>query len=228
MAKPPPVKGRRRYDSSGRRAAAEETRRRVLYAARDLFAAQGYAAVTMRAIADTAGVSPKTIEAAFGTKAHLLKLVVDISIAGDDQPVALADRPVIQQLRDEPDIHVVLVILADLVAGISRRMAPIARVIDEAAPADPEIADLARAGRANRRNGAQNFARLLATKARLRVDEETAADVLWMLHDPTLYQSLAAERGWTHQRFQHWLADTYNRLLIADNWNQDLTAPQFS
>ena len=62
----------RRYHAPRRAAAAEETRRDILRAAQEQFEAHGWAATTMRAIALSAGVSPKTVEALFATKPALL------------------------------------------------------------------------------------------------------------------------------------------------------------
>src|SRR5215469_18363176 len=68
---------RRPYHSPARRRQAEETRERILAAARELFRSQGYAATTMEAIASSAHVATKTVEAAFGSKRGPLAAVVD-------------------------------------------------------------------------------------------------------------------------------------------------------
>ena len=73
----------------------------MLEAAHEVFAERGYSGATMPAIAERAGVSVKTVEAAFGTKANLLKELIDVCIAGDDEPVALADRPVVAEMEAE-------------------------------------------------------------------------------------------------------------------------------
>ena len=52
----------------------------------------GYGATTLQGIADRASVSVATVYAAFGNKRTVLKELVDVSIAGDDEPVAIADR----------------------------------------------------------------------------------------------------------------------------------------
>jgi hypothetical protein len=138
----------------------------------------------MRAISDAAGVSVKTTEAAFGTKANLRKELIDTLIAGDDERVAIADRPEIAAIAAEPDPARSLALYADLAAGISRRLAAISGVLDAAAPAAPELAELHATTLRNRHVGAQALVRNLATKARLRVDEATAADPVWLLKDP--------------------------------------------
>ena len=64
----------------------------------------------------------------FGTKAALLKVVVDVAIAGDDEPVALLGRPTMQQLRDETDPGRFLGLYAGLVTDISGRLRPWSRL----------------------------------------------------------------------------------------------------
>src|SRR5215467_11838999 len=69
---PAAVNPHRGYDSPRRREQAAETRRKILDAAEELFARDGYAAIAMPAVADRAGVALKTVYLAFGTKAGVL------------------------------------------------------------------------------------------------------------------------------------------------------------
>ena len=82
----------RRYRSPRREQQARRTRARIIAAAADRFLAPGYSATTMRAVAADAGVAVPTVELAFGTKARLLKAVIDTAIAGDDEPVPMLAR----------------------------------------------------------------------------------------------------------------------------------------
>ena len=83
---------RRGYASPARTEQARQTRKRVIEAATWLFVQQGYATTTMRAIADAADVSVPTVELLFGTKAQLLHVVIDVAVAGDDEPVPVLNR----------------------------------------------------------------------------------------------------------------------------------------
>jgi AcrR family transcriptional regulator len=65
----------------------------VLRAARELFIARGYPATTIEEIAGRAGVSKPTVFAAVGSKQAILKQLRDIAVAGDDEPVPVAERP---------------------------------------------------------------------------------------------------------------------------------------
>src|SRR3978361_677528 len=83
----------RRYDSSGRQAQVAATRRRIVEAALQKFVTGGYGSTSIPDIAKVAGVSAPTVYASFAGKADLLKAAIDFSLAGDDAPVPVAQRP---------------------------------------------------------------------------------------------------------------------------------------
>ena len=70
----------------------------ILDAGRELFVEQGYAATTMGDVAARAEVAPATANAAFGGKAGLLKQLVDVGIAGDDEDIPVSERDVAMQI----------------------------------------------------------------------------------------------------------------------------------
>jgi hypothetical protein len=39
---------------------------------------------------------------------------------------------------------------------------------------------------------------------------------VWILMDPAVFNRLTRQRGWTLERYQHWLASSLERLLIND------------
>src|SRR3954465_9291236 len=83
---------RRPYNSPQRASAARRTREAIVQSAKEAFEQRGFSATTIPLIASAAGVSPKTVEALFGTKAALLRAVVDYAIRGD-----LLDIPITQR-----------------------------------------------------------------------------------------------------------------------------------
>jgi hypothetical protein len=84
---------KRQYQSATRDDGARRTRQAVVAAAAELFISRGYASTTLADVAGAAGVARPTVFAAAGSKAALLKLVLDQALSGDDEPVAVADRP---------------------------------------------------------------------------------------------------------------------------------------
>ena len=60
------------------------------------------------------------------------------------------------------------------------------------------------------------FAAELAATGALRpeLSVEEVADVLWSMNFPELYLLLVDQRGWDPDRYQRWLADAWQRLLL--------------
>src|SRR5258705_6222071 len=80
-------------NSSGKKGEkSRQTRQRIVQAAGELFVERGYGATTLQGIADRAGVAVQTIYFAFGNKPSLLKELVDVTIAGDDEPIPTMRR----------------------------------------------------------------------------------------------------------------------------------------
>ena len=96
----PAERGRRRYDSPLRDQQARQTRQTIVAAANRLFLARGYAATSLADIAKEAAVARPTVFSAFGSKAALLREVVDQALAGDDEPVPVAERPWFRPVRE--------------------------------------------------------------------------------------------------------------------------------
>ncbi|MGC9961570.1 MAG: helix-turn-helix domain-containing protein [Acidimicrobiales bacterium] len=210
---------KRHYRSALRDEQARATRQVVVIAAARLFVERGYGATTIDAIADEAGVSRKTVFTSVGGKALALKLAIDWAIVGDDEPVALMDRPRVRAQMVEPDPRLILSDFAHDVRGIGERIAPLVAVAAAAAGTDPEVRALVEDGRSQRLAGMRRLAGVLADRGALRpglsVDE--AADVLWLLHDPAVYHRLVLEQGWEAARYEQWLAHSLIRLLLVDD-----------
>jgi TetR/AcrR family transcriptional regulator, regulator of autoinduction and epiphytic fitness len=206
----------RPYVSQVRDEQARRTRLAIVTAARELFLARGYAATTIDAIAAAAQVSRRTVFNAAGGKVELLKLALDWSITGDDEPVALADRPAVKAIQAERDPARALQLWADMVAAIAVRVAPIAAVLYAAADVDPEAAEMLAAEAGNRMFGAAAFVSHLAALDGLAagVSQQHAADQCWALMDGHMYQLLVLQRGWTAEEYSRWLSGTLAATLL--------------
>src|SRR2546429_336067 len=132
-------KPKRRYDASVRKAAAAQRRLAVVAAAREAFERQGWSGVTMREISEAAGVSQKTIEASFGTKAALLEAAVDYAIRGDLEPPPMPQRKTVREMEQAADAAEMLRLHARHLRLINARSARIAAVVEQAAAADPAV-----------------------------------------------------------------------------------------
>lgn len=209
----PPVK--RRYDASKRREAAGRTRQAILDAALELFTGQGYAATPMMAIAKRAGVALDTVYAAVGRKPELARLLIETAISGTSQAIPAEERDYVQAVRAAGDAETKIAIYASAMRAIAGRLAPILSIIQQAAPAEPELATLWRQISERRAANMQRFVADLAAVAALRVDPGDAADIVWATNAPELYQLLVDQRGWSPEAYERFLADTWRRLLLA-------------
>ena len=207
----------RPYSSPLRAQQADATRRAVLNAASELFIAQGYGATTLDQIAARAGVSKPTVFSAVGNKQTVLSAVRDVAMAGDDEKLSMVERPLAEEIRQEPDPHRAVELLARLFTGVGRRYARIDEVLRGAAHSgEPGLRELWQSSEEQRLTGARIWATSLAGKGPFRdgVDLDTATDLLWLHMAPDQYHRLVHVRGWSDDRFQRWLIDSLTGLLL--------------
>jgi len=202
-----PVKpSARPYHAPQRAAAAARTREAIVTAAKDVFERLGWPGATMRGIAGQAGVSVKTVEALYRTKAELLKHVVDYAIAGDLRPVPVSGRELAAAMQAAPDAPAFL--------GLHARQ--IFWVAEQAAPADPDIARLWAQMTGNRRSGARWAATTLLGKPGVppHVGQDYAEEVFWLAIDPGTYRSLTLGGGLSPDGFETWIRNYYDKMLL--------------
>lgn len=214
---PEKVKGRRIYESPLRREQADATRHAILDAARMLFTQRGYVATPIQAIAKQAGVSAATIYASFGNKRTVLASLVDVAIAGDDEPIPILHRAWVRDLREEPDPRGRLRLLARHGRLILERRASIDAVVSAAAATDSDTAALWRQMQEQRHAGQRALLQLvLGDHGSLRsgLSLARASDVLYAIGSPDTYRLLVEDRGWSAARFERWYADALERLLL--------------
>jgi len=214
MAKP--VK--RKYDSTRRRAQAAETRHQVIEASRPLFINQGYVATSMRQVSEAASVSLQTLYNLFESKFGLFSALMDVIVAGDHEPVALADRTQFRALAtiDSPEEYLGALVAAAV--PILMRLDVIYPTLRAAAVSDPEVgAAYRRFVLDARRAGYVEAADRLHSLEGLchGLDPAKAADIMWTIVGPDTYHLLVGERDWAVGDFESWAVDTLGRTLLA-------------
>jgi AcrR family transcriptional regulator len=217
---------KRSYDSQLRRERAEATRHAIAAAAGRLFAERGYSATSIDDIASAAAVGRATVFTAIGGKPELLKEAYRLAVRGP----ASANTPLGQQARSrrvsaQADAHKLLAGYAGVMVEIGRPLAPLYEAVRAAAHADPEARELWQFITEERRTAAVGIVRRLVERRALRhgLDQQAAADILWVLNDPGLYGLLVMQRGWTQRRFRTWLTTTMQTQLL-DPANRDEAA----
>jgi len=197
--------GSRTKNRAVRAEKARATRRRIIAAATELFIRDGYLQTTMADIARQAEVAVQTLYLSFGSKVAVLDAALDVTIAGDDQPLPVLERPWFGRLRAEPDAVAALDILADNTTEIIDRVYPLYAAMSNAS-ADPELAEV------RDRNKRQRFAshlpviRELAGRAGFnpQLPVERATEIFYTLMSEETYGLLVAEHGWTVPDWSGW------------------------
>jgi len=206
---------KRSYDASGRRARARARRLAVVLAARDLFERDGYRPTTIAAVAAHAGVSAESVYKGFGTKAALAKAVFDLALAGDDEPVPVAERPATQAVRDEPDVRRKIAIFADGLAYRQARSARVQILIRDGRHVDDSLAPVWETLRDEGLAGMTMLGRHLLETGQLRagIGLDEVRDLLWNYLAIDHYERLVLSQGWAHERYDRWLADAITGAL---------------
>jgi AcrR family transcriptional regulator len=208
---------KRKYDMRGRAQRAAATRDAIRRAAHELFVHDGYAATSMRAVATAAGVGERTVYDTFPSKLDLFREVLGVATAGDDQPVALRDRPDFDALLAEPDGATVIRALAEQTATIMERAGPLLITAVESSGADPDMRRVDRDGAAVMRKNMHDVTRALQRHGALRSDvtPRAAADALVALLSPHLYAILRIQAGWSLDRYRAWVEARMADALLA-------------
>ena len=205
----------RTYVSPKREEQAKSTRRAILEASQRLFLRHGYGATSIRAIAEEAGVAIQTVYAVFGNKRQLVIELSESAVRGDDErePTQHAE---VEAIRAEPSPRRRAQLDAALSRKIIERFLPLFKITSDAAAVDPEFAELNRAMVARRRAEMPEAAALLAGDDGLRVSPDDAAVSLFVLYSPHVAQILIEYVGWSFDRYERWLADAIERLVLND------------
>jgi AcrR family transcriptional regulator len=199
----------RQYRSELRARQAAQTRDAILAAARRRFADHGFAAVTIKEIADAAGVSAQTVYSTFASKAGLaLALIAFINeeagAAEMARDMAAARTP--RQLLGA-SVHLVCV--------LHERIGDIIRVLLDAARVDNALEPAVAAGRASHAQPQHHLAERLARAGALHesLTVETAAGLLTVCTSPEAIERYVVEVQWTYAGIEAELTEAMVRAL---------------
>jgi AcrR family transcriptional regulator len=208
----------RSYRSSVRDEAARTTRARILITARDLILGAGYPAFSVVALADAAGVSPQTIYNAVGGKAQVLKACYDVTLAGDDEPVAMSDRPAFRALAACETADAYAAAYAHWIRAIYEQVgALLGAVLGPGHRSDTGAAEFAVAVEQERRVGTTHAMTAFGKRFGLADGEalERTIDVVWTLNSPEVFDRLVHRCGWTLEAYESWLAQQLRAALLG-------------
>lgn len=188
-------------------------------AAHDLFVANGFAGTTIAAVAAKAKVSAPTVYAAFHSKAELLRAAIDLALAGDEEPIAVADRPLGRWVYEADTAVELLSRYAVMMGELAERAAPIYMVLVAAADADPPLADLLADFEKQRLRAATMIAQAIRDRGGLPEGRtlSEARDTIWVCNAPELYVWLTSKRRWSTSRYVSWARNVLIKLVIEPN-----------
>jgi TetR/AcrR family transcriptional regulator, regulator of cefoperazone and chloramphenicol sensitivity len=193
------VKNPRPYKSEQRARQAEATRRRILDVAGDLFARDGYAAVSMAQIARQAGVSVANLYLHFPGKAALIRAMTDAIAASPDLSVEQVERPMppLEQMR----------LGARIMRNLNERSWVVADILRTARGTDDGLGEIWEQWQQRHDQALRRAILSLQANGGLReglpVDDAVAS--LATLAGTDAYRTLVREHGWTADRYEAWL-----------------------
>jgi AcrR family transcriptional regulator len=206
---------RRKYDNSRRRADAEARQGRIIDAATALFVEQGFGATSIDQIAAAGGVSSPTVYATFGSKAGVLARAIDVAVAGNYEDVPLIDRALSVIEKSGTKELRQFVAIAHFIRTVNERVAPLIRVMEQAAATDPALEELrTRLFGAIRADCAATVENYWSTALRPGLSDAEAADATATMLSPQVFSMLTVDMGWSPHRYQQWLAHALPHLLL--------------
>lgn len=206
----------RQYRSALRTEQAATTRRRILEAAADCFAENGYGRTTLSEIAATAGVSVESVKAQ-GAKRELLFGSFEQVFTGQEGQAPLVEQDQLAAVREIEDNDDFLDAGLKVIAAANRRSYALWRALTSAADVDSEVRDQLRQILDRRRVDIEGSMGLLQQRGMLasgiRQRRRAAAQVSFLL-SPEGYQQLVAESGWSHAAYLTWIRTMVRAALI--------------
>jgi len=200
-----------------RAARVADTEAKILRAANELFVQHGYAATTLAAVAAHAAVAPRTVYVRFGTKAALLKRVVDVAFAGDTAPVAVHERDWFRLAGTAPSAGERLAAFARGSREMAERAGDVLAVAVQAAAVEPTLAAATEAGRRATRDVVAQFWASMAEAGLLPAGYDLGwlTDTAAVLVHTETYLLGRVMNGWSPDGYERWLTASL-RHLVAD------------
>lgn len=182
------------------------TLRAILTAARRLFTERGYARTPIRVIAQQAGVAPQTIYAHFGSKAGVLKGLVDLM----DDEAGLPDLMAKADVLDDPTD--LLGLLATASRHVRERCGDIIAILNSGAAVDPDIAASRAEGARRNRLGVEMLVDRIRQSG--HAVHPRAVDIAIALTTGDVFDSLVNDAGWSPADYEAWLIPTLATAIM--------------
>ena len=203
---------KRPYDAPRRAERARATRTEILTAAKQLFLAKGYAATSVKSVAEAASVSEQTVYNAFGDKATLLLAVGEQVLRAEDSEGWIA------RMRAEPDP----IRRIELVASWSRDLwehglLELEAMLLEAGSVDARLAEVAEHARQSKLQMHRSLSAILFPDEIRRPDVtlDEVAGLTMAIDSAAVVRTLVSHLGWTFETYERWLVEILVRTFLA-------------
>ena len=207
---------KRRYHSPRRTAQAAATRRAILEAAYRLFLEHGFAATSIRAVAQAAQVSDQTVYSVFGDKPSLLVEVGLNVISGELSQDATPVRDYAAAIRTAGDDEERIAVAAAWSRSVwERGMLRFESMLLDAAATDPRTAEIAASVWERKYDeNKELFAVAFPAQSRRRGDDfDDLYDLFFAMDSAAFVRILIDDRGWTFDKYERWLRAVLRRLF---------------
>ena len=186
---------------------ANQTRHLIVEAARSLFAKNGYASTSMEAVADAAGVAPRTVYSVFGNKKALLGAICEAWLMEAGIPDTIAEG------FRESDLGRRIF----LVARASRRQWELERgtraLLEGAASSDADVARMLAGWKEDRARSWHLVIRGLEGQLRPGLSASRAVALMRALTSAEVYFELVHGEGWSPDEYEEWLGGLLVELI---------------
>jgi AcrR family transcriptional regulator len=189
------------YHSPRREQAAAATREAILDAARELFAARGYACTTVAQIAEAAQVAANTVYTSVGGKPQLLAAIME---GGTGDPGVAETLTAVARTTNPAEV---IRLTAAGTRQVNERQAKAVTILLDSARVDPAAAEMLRVSIRVYRDTLNALAQRLEDLGALDpADQRRAGDVFWYLFGWTSWRTLIIDLGWSWDEAEKWLA----------------------
>ena len=204
-------KTKRGYDASRRRASSDERRGRILQTARNLFGHYGYGATSIERIASEAGVAVPTVYAMYRSKRAMLFALLDQADAQADVAGLLRD---LHATAGDPRKQ--LRRLVSFTCRFYGQAGDIVEIARGAGCTNEDLLALWQEGEERRLRGQRPLTDAWDRAGVLRESHtaKEALDILWAMTGADHYRLFVVDRKWSAARYEAWLENTLERLLL--------------
>ncbi len=172
---------------------------------------EGYAGMTIEAIAKRAGVSAQSVYAIFKSKTGVLIELLNESAFTPDYEATVRQA----MSAREPETR--LRIAARIARQIHDAQSAAFELLRGAGVVAPELAKLEQQREDVRYERQEQMIISLRKEGSLRpgLDYQAARDIFWMFTGDDVYRMLVRERGWSSAKYQEWLGETLVEALLS-------------